>query len=33
MKEELEQYKFQKMSVANHYDSEHKIYSFYMKER
>lgn len=33
MKEELEKYHFRKMNVVDHYDPEHKIHSFYMKER
>lgn len=32
MKEELERYHFKKLNVVDHYDPEHRIHSFYMKE-
>lgn len=33
MKEELAQYGFEKISIVAHYDPEHRIHGFYMKER
>lgn len=33
MKEELEKFNLNKMTVASHYDPEHKIHDFYIKER
>lgn len=33
MKEELARYEFEKISATAHYDPEHKIHGFHMKER
>jgi len=33
MKEELAKYTFRKMPAADHYDPDHRMHSFFMKER